>query len=92
MAGLPDAALTTLGLIMKQVVATLTVPAQELFNVICLLGKKSGGSRTIALMSSIYMLMMKMAGEELREWDAAYSHHWGVLCGQVSFLEDGGGG
>ena len=27
-------------------------------------------------MSSIYRLMMKKVGEEIREWDASYSHHW----------------
>ena len=86
MAELPDAALSTLGLIIKQAVATLTIPAQDLLNVLCLLGKTSGGSRTIALMSSIYRIMMKMAGEEIREWDAAYSHHWDSAIAGFSSL------
>ena len=40
LANLPDKALIALGLIFKQAVATLTLPVQELFNVLCLLGKK----------------------------------------------------
>ena len=57
-------------------VATLTVPGQELLNVLGLLGKKLGGSRTIAIMSSIYRAFMKHAGLEIREWDAKAGHHW----------------
>ena len=63
---LPDIALEGLGSIFKQMVATLTVPGQELLNVLGLLGKKLGGSRTIAIMSSIYRAFMKHAGLEIR--------------------------
>ena len=45
LASLPDVALVALGAIFKQSVSNLTVPAQELLNVLGLLGKKLGGSR-----------------------------------------------
>ena len=48
LAQLPDAALEQMGMLFKQSVATMTIPIQELLNILCLLGKKAGGSRTIA--------------------------------------------
>jgi len=53
LASLPDVALISLGSSMKQSVSTLTVPAQELLNVLGLLGNKLGGSRIIAIMASM---------------------------------------
>jgi len=76
LASLPDVALISLGGLMKQSVSTLTVPAQELLNILGLLGKKLGGSRTIAIMASMYRALMKHFGLEIREWDAREGHHW----------------
>ena len=67
MSMLPDAALESLGAILKQSLATLTVPAQEMLNALCLLCKKLGGSRTIVVMSSIYRALMKHNGFAIRE-------------------------
>ena len=49
-AELPDVALTQLGGLYKQAVATLSLPKQSLLNTGALLGKKLGGSRVIAIM------------------------------------------
>ena len=73
---LPDAALEGLGAIFKQSVATLTVPGQELLNILCLLGKKLGGSRTIAIMPSVYRALMKSFGLTLRELYISEGHVW----------------
>ena len=54
LACLPDVALVRLGLLFKQSIATLKVPIQELLNILTLLGKTLGGSRTIAIMASFY--------------------------------------
>ena len=76
MANLPDAALAQLGMLFKQSVATLTVPMQDLLNMLSLLGKKAGGSRTIAIMASFYRALMKLFCPQIREWDAAKGHFW----------------
>ena len=84
-ASLPDVALEDLGKIFKQRVATLTVPGQELLNILTLLGKKLGGSRTIAIMASIYRAFMKHSGLTIREWDVKEGHHWdSALAGSSS--------
>ena len=49
MAKLPNNVPEQLGALFKQSIATLTVPMQELMNLLSLLGKKAGGSRTIAI-------------------------------------------
>ena len=43
LAALPDAALEQLGKLLKQSIATLTVPVQDLLNILALLGKNQGG-------------------------------------------------
>ena len=41
-----------------------------------LIGEEVVGSRTIAIMSSIYRPLMKRSGATIREWDAKEGHHW----------------
>ena len=85
LASLPDVALEGLGKIFKQTVATLTIPGQELLNILTLLGKTHGGSRTIAIMASIYRAFMKHSGLTMREWDVKEGHHWdSALVGSSS--------
>ena len=52
LAELPDNALEQLGLMFKMAIGNLTLPLQVLLNLLCLLGKKTGGSRVIAIMCS----------------------------------------
>ena len=90
MAGLPYVALTGLGGIFKQSVATLTVAGQELLNVLCLLGKKLRGSRTIVIMPSVYRALMKLVGLPIREWDAKEGHVWDSAIAGSSSLRAAG--
>ena len=58
---------------------------QELMNLLSLLGKKSGGSRTIAIMGSLYRALMKFFCPQIREWDLAKGHFWdSALAGNSS--------
>ena len=85
MADLPDVALHQLGCLFKQSIASLKVPVQELLNILGLLGKKQGGSRTIAIMASFYRALMKFFCPRIREWDLKESHFWdSALAGNSS--------
>ena len=85
MADLPDVALHQLGCLFKQSIASLKVSVQELLNVLGLLGKKHGGSRTIAIMASFYRALMKFFCPRIREWDLKESHFWdSALSGSSS--------
>ena len=45
------------------------LPLQALLNVMCTLPKKDGGTRLIALMATLYRLVMELTGAEVRLWD-----------------------
>ena len=68
MANLPNTALRQLGCLFKKSIATLTVPAQQLLNILGLLDKKAEGSRTIASMASFYRALMKTLCPMVRDW------------------------
>ena len=54
-------------------------------NLRCLLGKKAGGSRVIAIMCTYYRCLMKANGTDIREWDAAHGHMYdSALAGSSS--------
>ena len=74
MACLPNTALEQLGRLFKQSIASLTIPAQELLSILGLLGKKAGGSRTIAIMASFYRALMKFFCPTIRQWDVDEGH------------------
>ena len=58
---------------------------QDLLNILALLGKKAGGSRTIAIMASFYRALMKFFCPQVRSWDAATGHFWdSALAGSSS--------
>ena len=85
LANLPNIALEQLGCLFRQSLATLTIPMQDLLNVLCLLGKKSGGSRTIAIMASFYRALMKFFCPAIRDWDMAKGKFWdSALAGNSS--------
>ena len=86
MANLPNDALEQLGCLSKQSLATLTIPMQDLLNVLCLLGKKSGGSRTIAIMASFYRALMKYFCPMIRDWDVDKVKFWDALLAGNSSL------
>ena len=64
-----DEALLHLCEIMKNVCDSMTWPRQTLINQISLLGKKSGGSRCIAICTTFYRLFMAIIKPDVREWD-----------------------
>ena len=75
----------SVGLLFKGAIQNLTLPLQELVNLLCLLGKKAGGSRVIAIMCFFYRCLMKAYGTEIREWDAAHGHLYdSALAGSSS--------
>ena len=86
LAKLPDNALAQLGALFKQSIATLTVPVQEVLNILGLLGKKAGGPRTIAIMAYFYRALMKMLCPTVRKWAGGECHkHWdSALAGSSS--------
>ena len=72
-------------MLFKQSIATLTVPVQDLLNILALLGKKAGGARTIAIMASFDRAMMKQFVPLIREWDLAEGHFYdSALAGSSS--------
>ena len=84
-ANLPDIALEQLGRLFRQSLATLTIPMQDLLNVLCLLGKTSGGSRTIAIMVSFYRALMNFFCPAIRDCDVAKGTFWdSALAGNSS--------
>lgn len=60
----------------KSSIANLAMPTSELLNLMVLLGKKSGGSRTIAILGSFYTLLMKLMQDNVTDWDAAKAGKW----------------
>ena len=73
---LPDAALVDLGTILRQCIATLALPVQTLINLMTLLGKKGGGSRTKAILTTFYRLLMRLLAGYISEWDASEAGPW----------------
>ncbi len=68
-ARVPDLGLEMLGNLVRDILTSLALPLQALINILTLLGKKCGGSRTIAIMPSVYRLTMRLAGSTITEWD-----------------------
>ena len=87
MADLPDIALDQLGLLFKSAINDLSLPLQVLVNLLCLLGKKTGGSRVIAIMCSFYRCLMKANGTAIREWDLEHGHRYDSALAGCSSLQ-----
>ncbi len=73
---LPDAALIALCSMMRRAVANLVLPLGTLLNRLNPLGKKGGGNRTIATMSSFYRLLARVCGDDISDWDLERAGHW----------------
>ena len=80
-------ALDQLGAIIKQCLANLSLPHQTLLSIMCLLGKKLGGSRNIAILASLYRIIMKVLGGHVREWDLATGHAYDSALAGCSSLQ-----
>ncbi len=85
-AQLPDEALVVLGAIIREVVAHAAVPPSALVNVLSLLGKKGGGSRTIATMPSLYRLILRIGGDDVADWDQEKAGHFDTAVAGSSAL------
>ena len=73
---LPDNAINALGSILKQCLCSLALLVQTLLQLMVMLGKKNGGSRTIAILSTFYRLLMRILAPAITEWDLAKAGHW----------------
>ena len=69
LAGASDEALESLCALLRECVDGLAVPIQTLLTLMSLLAKKAGGSRAIALVSTILRLLLAFGKEEIRAWD-----------------------
>ena len=65
-----DEALDALVNIIHKSIEELALPSQAMVNAMTLLGKKTGGARTIAVCTTIYRLIVSLVKSEVREWDS----------------------
>ena len=72
-ANLPDNALDSLGDIIRQSFVKLAIPTQSLLQPLVLLGKKNGGSRTIAILHTTYRLTMRLVSEHISQRDIKFA-------------------
>ena len=75
-ANLPDNALDSLGEITRQCFVKLAIPTQSLMQLLVLLGKKNGGSRTIAILHTTYRLTMFLVSAHISQWDVKFAGKW----------------
>ena len=68
-AGAPRNGLVELAVVCKEVIENLCWPIQLLLSIMCLLPKKGGDTRTIALLPTFMRLILFLLSPELREWD-----------------------
>ncbi len=66
-----EEARAALGSLAQRTVQHLAWPVQALLTIMRLLGKKQGGSRAIAIISSFARLVLRLTKEEVRQWDLA---------------------
>ena len=84
---LPDSALFQLAAVMRTAVAARCLPAQTLISLMSLLGKKSGGSRTIVTVSTFYRLLLRILKPTLSEWDDKAAGFWDTAVKGSSALK-----
>ena len=73
---LPDNALGSLGEIVRQCFVKLEIPTRSLLQLLVLLGKKNGGSRTIAILHTAYRLTMRLVSAHISQWDVHFAGKW----------------
>ena len=71
-----DKALGSLGEIIRQCFVKLAIPTQSLLQLLVLLGKKNGGSRTIAILHTTYRLTMRLVSAHISQWDVNFAGKW----------------
>ena len=54
---------------MREAVCHIAMPTQALLTLGCLLSKKLGGTRRIAIYSTFYVLLTAVLNSEVRDWD-----------------------
>ena len=72
---MPDPILTSLADILSEMRDSGIPPLQALTNIMASIPKKDGGSRTVAIASTIYRLLMEMDNEEVAAFEAANAYH-----------------
>ena len=75
-ANLTDNALDSLGEIIRQCFAKVAIPTQSLLQLLVLLGKINGGSRTIAILHTTYRLTMRLVSSHISQWDVEFAGKW----------------
>ena len=73
---LSDNSLDSLGEIVRQCFVKLAIPTQSLLQLLVLLGKKSGGSRTLAILHTTYRLTMRLVSAHIRQCDVKFPGKW----------------
>ena len=69
-------ALDSLGDIVRQCFVKLAIPTQSLLQLLVLLDKKSGGSRTIAILHTTYRFAMLLVTAHISQWDVKFAGKW----------------
>ena len=54
----------------------MAIPTQSLLQLLALLGKKNGGSRTIAILHTTYCLTMRLVSAHISQWDGQFAGKW----------------
>ena len=67
---MPDAVLRPLGDLLADIQNDAVPPLQALQNIMATLPKKDGGTRTVAIATTIYRLLMQLDNEELEAFEA----------------------
>ena len=71
-----DNALDSLDEIIRQYFIKLAIPTQSLSQLLVLLGKKNGGSRTIAILHITYRLTMRLLSAPISQRDVKFAGKW----------------
>ncbi len=67
-------------------VAEAVLPLSGLLAILNLLGKKGGGVRTVATLTSIYRLVMRLCGDDIATWDVSKAGHFDTAVAGNSAL------
>ena len=73
---LPAQALGSLGETVRQCFVKLAIPTLSLLQLLVLLGKKNGGSRTIAILHTTYRLTMRLVSAHISQWNVNFAGTW----------------
>ena len=68
---MPEVALTELGKLLSDIQFQAIPPLQAMTNIMATLPKKDGGTRTVAIASTVYRLLMELDNQEVAAFEAA---------------------